>query len=98
MKQQVLIAGGLCGSTMLIAAQNIEECCQKSGIDVDVTIHNLWEGAQPDCRKYNLIIEMFPYFEDMPCPVISGKPFIAHIGEKALLLQIVELLEKSSAA
>ncbi len=96
--KQVLIAGGLCGTTMLMAAQNIQECCDKADIDVAVTVHNLWEGAEPDCKRYSLIIEMFPYFENMSCPVISGKPFIAHIGEKQLLGQIVELLKNACVA
>ena len=91
--KRVLIAGGLCGATMLMAAENITEACEKQGIDVTVTVHNLWEGAEITGKGYDIVIEMFPYFENLSCPLLSGKPFIGHIGEKKLIAEIVELLK-----
>ena len=93
--KKVLIAGGLCGATMLMAAENITEACEKQGIDVNVKIHNLWEGGDVTVKGYDLVIEMFPYFENLSCPLLSGKPFIGHIGEKQLIAEIVELLKNS---
>lgn len=89
--KRVLIAGGLCGTTMLIAADKIKKICNKNNIDVIVNIHNLWESAISG-QGYDLIIEMFPYFENITVPLLSGKPFIAHIEEKQLLNEIVRLL------
>jgi len=96
--KRVLIAGGLCGSTMLMAASRIEELCLKADVDVDVHVHNLWEGAEIPSRRFDVIIEMFPYFENMDCPVLSGKPFIAHRGERELLGRIMEILTAAGAA
>jgi len=93
--KKVLIAGGLCGTTMLAAAQKIEESCSKRDISVDIKIHNLWEGAAITGKEgYAVIIEMFPYFEDMVCPVLCGKPFITLIGARELVKQIVDLLDQ----
>jgi hypothetical protein len=86
--KKVLIAGGLCGITMLVAAQSIEESCLKARIPVRVDIKNLWESA---CTGdgYDVIIEMFPYFENVKCPLFSGKPFILRQGSDALVNNIV---------
>ncbi|MBR5559339.1 MAG: hypothetical protein IKU72_03750 [Oscillospiraceae bacterium] len=96
--KKVLIAGGLCGTTMLMAAQNVTEACEKQGIDVKVTVHNLWEGAAITGAGYDIVIEMFPYFENLSCPLLSGKPFIGRIGEKQLIQEIIELLKNPKEA
>jgi len=90
-QKRVLIAGGLCGTTMLMASQKIQERCVQKGITADVTIQNLWETTYV-ARNYDLIVEMFPFFKDQKCPVFSGKPFISHVGEKTLVEQIVQKL------
>ena len=89
--KRVLIAGGLCGTTMLMASNKITQRCRQEGVTVDVTIHNLWETTCV-ARNYDLIVEMFPFFKDEKCPVLSGKPFISHVGEKALVEQIAGML------
>ena len=91
--KRVMIAGGLCGTTMRMASHKLEDRFRKEGIDATIRVHNLWEGAAVTGKEYDLIIEMFPYFEDLPCPVLSGKPFISHVGEKELINQIVSLLQ-----
>lgn len=97
MRKSILLAGGLCGTTMLIAAEKIEAHCAREGQFVTVTIQNLWETSyvRPD---YDLIIEMFPFFTSQRCPVISGKPFIHHVGEAALLAQIAQTIRCGEAA
>ena len=91
--KKVLIAGGLCGTTMLVAAQKIEQRCADRQIPARISVHNLWEGGSISDRGFSVIVEMFPYFEDAACPLLSGKPFITHTGEDALIEQIVALLE-----
>ncbi|MCL2034125.1 MAG: hypothetical protein FWG94_05265 [Oscillospiraceae bacterium] len=91
--KKVLIAGGLCGTTMLTASQKIEKSCMDKQIPVDIKIHNLWEGAAVTGKGFSVIIEMFPYFDNAQCPVLSGKPFISHTGERELIEQIVTLLQ-----
>ncbi len=63
----------------------------KEGTDVQVTIQNLWETSYV-AGHYDVIIEMFPFFKDQKCPVVSGKPFINHIGEKAVIEKVAGLL------
>ncbi len=89
--KKVLIAGGLCGATMLMAAEKVEDACRACRIPVHVKVHNLWESAYPG-QGFDVIIEMFPFFENESCPVLSGKPFIIHQNEKALVAQIVGIL------
>lgn len=91
MIKRVLIAGGLCGTTMLVVSDKIRKICASRGTTVDTTIQNLWETSYVR-PGYDLIVEMFPYFENEPCPVVSGKPFINHVGEKDLLEKIAGLL------
>ncbi|UWP58803.1 hypothetical protein [Ruminococcus gauvreauii] len=95
--KKVLIAGGLCGATMLIASDKIKQRCSKENQGISVKIQNLWETGYVE-PNYDLIIEMFPYFEDADCPVISGKPFINHIGEKKLIEEIRDILYEKGAA
>jgi len=91
--KRILIAGGLCGTTMLMAAQKLEKRCSSAKIPVEVTVHNLWEGGAIAGKGFHVIIEMFPFFEDTGCPVLCGKPFISHAGERELIEQVVALLE-----
>jgi galactitol-specific phosphotransferase system IIB component len=84
---------------MQIAAGKIEDACRERKIRVDIKVHNLWESRYPG-EGFDVIIEMFTFFENQDCPVISGKPFIIHQGEKELVSEIVNILaaegEKSS--
>ncbi|MDR1579862.1 MAG: hypothetical protein LBS35_05855 [Synergistaceae bacterium] len=89
--KKVLIAGGLCGATMLMAAEKIEDACRDRKIRVSVKVHNLWESQYPG-EGFDIIIEMFKFFENEKCPVINGKPFIIHQGEKELVREITDLL------
>ena len=95
--KKVLIAGGLCGATMLMAAEKIEDACRARRIPANIKVHNLWESAYPG-EGFDVIVEMFPFFENERCPVLSGKPFITHQGEKQLVARIVELLESETKA
>ena len=92
-RKSVLIAGGLCGPTMLMAAEKIEEACWERKIRVSVKVHNLWESHYAG-EGFDVIIEMFKFFENQKCPVIDGKPFIIHQGEKELVNEIVNLLNR----
>jgi galactitol-specific phosphotransferase system IIB component len=89
--RKVLIAGGLCGPTMLMAAEKIEEACMARKIRVNIKVHNLWESQYPG-EGFDVIIEMFPFFKNEKCPIVNGKPFINHIGDKELVRQIVDWL------
>jgi galactitol-specific phosphotransferase system IIB component len=89
--RKLLIAGGLCGPTMMMAAEKIEDSCRERKIRVNIKIHNLWESQYPG-EGFDVIIEMFKFFENEKCPVIDGKPFIIHQGEKELVSEIVDML------
>lgn len=89
--KKLLIAGGLCGTTMLIAAEKVEARCARYGVDIKTVIQNLWETAYV-APGYDLIIEMFPYFENAACPVLDGKPLICHVGERELVERAAAIL------
>lgn len=89
--KHVLIAGGLCGATMLVAAEKIRAQCAAREVSTETTIQNLWETSYVR-PGYDLIVEMFPFFEHADCPVADGRPFINHVGEAALLEKIAEFL------
>lgn len=89
--KKLLIAGGLCGTTMLRAGELIKESCLARGTEIQVNIQNLWETSYV-AGRYDVIIEMFPFFKDQKCPVVSGKPFINHIGEKEVIDNVTKLL------
>jgi galactitol-specific phosphotransferase system IIB component len=89
----VLIAGGLCGPTMMMAAEKIEDACRECKLRVNIKVHNLWE-SQYVGDGYDIIIEMFKFFENQKCPIIDGKPFIIKKGEKDLIKEIVGILSQ----
>jgi galactitol-specific phosphotransferase system IIB component len=91
--KHVLVAGGTCGITMVAAAREIEDACWEHRIRVNVQVLNLWESQSPG-DGYDLIIEMFEFFTNEKCPVISGRPFVAHQGEKELIKEIVDVLSR----
>ena len=91
--KKILIAGGQCGPTMQMAAQKIEEVCRKQKIRTTITIQNLWE-SQYFTETYDVIIELFNFFKNEKCPVLDGKPFVMHQGEKELINTIVEILNE----
>jgi galactitol-specific phosphotransferase system IIB component len=91
--KKVLIAGGLCGATMLMAAEKIEDACWERKIRVNVKVHDLWQ-SQTVSGVFDVIIEMFKFFENEKCPVIDGKPFIIHRGEKELVREVVDILSR----
>ncbi|MDR2434183.1 MAG: hypothetical protein LBD47_06420 [Treponema sp.] len=90
--RQVLVAGGSCGITMITAARQIEDACWDRKIRVNVKVVNLWE-SQYTGEGYDLIVEMFEFFKDQKCPVISGRPFVSHQGEKELVNEIADMLQ-----
>ncbi|MDR1576012.1 MAG: hypothetical protein LBS37_08415 [Treponema sp.] len=90
--KQVLVAGGTCGITMIAAARKIEDACLERKIRVNIKVVNLWE-SQYTGEGYDLIVEMFEFFKDQKCPVISGRPFVSHQGETELVNEIVDMLQ-----
>ncbi|MDR1506412.1 MAG: hypothetical protein LBI67_04855 [Treponema sp.] len=91
--RQVLVAGGSCGIAMTTAARKIEDACWERKIRVNVKVLNLWE-SQYVGEGYDLIVEMFEFFKDEKCPVISGRPFVAHQGENELVNEILDILSR----
>ncbi len=89
--KKILIAGGQCGITMLRASEIIKDKAIMTGFDVNIKIHDLWMSSAVDV-DCDLIIEMFPYFDEVTCPLLDGRPFINRIREKELVDKVMELL------
>ncbi len=92
--KRVIVAGGSCGSSMQRASEKIAEACHRDDISVKVSIHNLWHSVHIDPRA-DLVVQMFPFFEKLDCPVFDGRPFIKGNGEADLLGQLIRALAKS---
>jgi len=91
--KRVIIAGGSCGSSMEQASEKIREKCRQENIQVKVKVHSLWQSMQIDPRA-DLVIEMFPFFKQLDCPLLNGRPFITGNGESELLQQITDKLKQ----
>lgn len=89
--KRVIVAGGSCGSSMQRASEKIDEYCHIQGIKVKVSVHNLWHSVHLDSRA-DLVIQMFPFFEELGCPVLDGRPFIKGDGEEEVLNEVARLL------
>lgn len=78
--KKVLIAGGLCGTTMLTAADKIKERCRTRNQEIHVKIQNLWETSYvtPDMISS---LRCFPVFEEEKCPVIAANRLSAISGK-----------------
>ncbi len=74
------------------ASEKIDQVCRLSNIPVRVTIHNLWQSVHLDPRA-DLVIQMFPFFERLECPLLDGRPFISGIGEAVLLDKLIRILD-----
>jgi len=76
---------------MLRASEEIKDRALMTGIDVNIKIHDLWMSSVVDV-DYDLIIEMFPYFDEVACPLLDGRPFINRIGEEKLVDKVMDIL------
>lgn len=93
--KRVIVAGGSCGASMQRASEKIYEACHRNEINVTVSIHNLWQSVHIDPRA-DLVVQMFPFFEKLDCPVFDGRPFIKGVGETDLLNSLTSLLAKAN--
>ena len=91
--KRVIIAGGSCGASMEQASEKIREKCGQESIQANVKVHNLWQSTQIDPRA-DLVVEMFPFFKQMDCHLLNGRPFITGDGESELLQQITDKLKQ----
>jgi galactitol-specific phosphotransferase system IIB component len=93
--KKLVIAGGSCGNSMLRSAAKIKKACLQNNIKVVVNIHNLWESIEIDSRA-NLVIQMFPFFDQLNCPLLDGRPFITGNGEVDLIEKILTILKDNT--
>ncbi len=79
---------------MLRGAELIREAAAKKGIIVNTTIQNVWESPEVNLKGIHVLVQMMPLCKDGSVYIVSGKPFINHIGEKKMVKEISEYLEK----
>lgn len=94
---KVRIVGGLCGTTMLRAAELIRDACNKEDILAKVEIQNIFEKSEVDYKDLDVLVQMIPLYERIPCLLLSGKAFITHIGEKKVINNIVNYLKEKKS-
>jgi len=91
--KRIVIAGGSCGNSMMRGAEKIKKTCGARNLQVQVSMHNLWESSAIDPRA-NLVIQMFPFLRDLPCPLLDGRPFITGKGESELVEKVITILSQ----
>lgn len=91
---KVRIVGGLCGTTMLRAAELIRDACIKEDIHTKVEVQNIFEKSEVEYKDLDVLIQMIPLYENLPCLLLSGKPFITRISEKSVIDNIINHLKE----
>ena len=91
--KRVVVAGGSCGPSMLRLAEAIRQVCQSRDLSVNVSVHNLWESGYVDSRAH-LVIQMFPFFKELHCALLDGRPFLNNQGNTELFEKIVAILKE----
>jgi hypothetical protein len=91
--KRVVVAGGSCGPSMIRLAETIKQKCQDSNLSVNVSMQNLWESGYVDPRAH-LVIQLFPFFRELHCTLLDGRPFLNNHGNTELLETIVTILRE----
>jgi hypothetical protein len=78
---KIAFAGGSCGMTMVRVGEELIERCHAENISIKVSYIDLWvsDYVLPDT---DLVIEMFPYYQQLDIPVLNGRPFLNPLEEK----------------
>ncbi len=92
----IAFAGGACSMTMVRAGEKLSELCQQHGFRVKIHYLNLWvsDTLSPNIE---LVVEMFPYYQNLSIPVFNGQPFLNRQGEDELLSQLINFVGKISS-
>ena len=101
MKQlEILLAGGSCGSTLFLIADEIEhQLSDEWKFPHRLTLQNIWDRFDAPA-KTDLILQTMPAYHptQVSCPILSVKPMIRDQRDPATLEAIHNLAERLLAA
>jgi hypothetical protein len=97
MKQlEILLAGGSCGSTLFLIADEIEhQLSDVWRVPYRLTLQNIWERFEAPART-DLILQTMPAYNpsEVACPIISVKPMIRDRDHAETLQAIHDMVER----
>ena len=93
---EILLAGGSCGSTLFLIADEIEH--QLSDVwefPHRLTLQNIWERFEAPA-KTDLILQTMPAYHssEVSCPILSVKPMIRDQDHPETLEAIRNMIER----
>jgi hypothetical protein len=93
---EILLAGGSCGSTLFLIADEIEnQLTNIWKVPHRLTLQNIWERFEAPDRT-DLILQTMPAYhpEQVACPILSVKPMIRDQNHRETLDEIHNLIER----
>ena len=95
-KLEILLAGGSCGSTLFLIADEIEhQLTDIWQVPHRLTLQNIWERFEAPART-DLILQTMPAYDpsQVTCPVLSVKPMIRDRDHPETLEAIRNMVER----
>lgn len=95
-KIEILLAGGSCGSTLFLIADEIEhQLADVWQVPHRLTLQSIWERFEAPART-ELILQTMPVYQpgQASCPIVSVKPMIRDQKHPETLLAIREAVER----
>ncbi len=93
---EILLAGGSCGSTLFLIADEIEhQLSDVWGFPYRLTLQNIWERFDAPA-KIDLILQTMPAYQpsQVSCPILSVKPMILDQDHPETLEAIRNMAER----
>ena len=93
---EILLAGGSCGSTLFLIADEIErQLTEVWQVPHRLTLQNIWERFEAPART-DLILQTMPAYDpaEVSCPVLSVKPMIRDQDHAETLQTIHTMIER----
>ncbi len=94
-KLEILLAGGSCGSTLFLIADEIEhQLANVWQVPYRLTLQNIWERFEAPART-ELILQTMPVYHpgQVSCPIVSVKPMIRDQKDPDTLQLVREAVE-----
>ena len=97
---EILLAGGSCGSTLFLIADEIEnQLSNVWEVPYRLTLQNIWERFEAPART-DLILQTMPAYHpsQVTCPILSVKPMIRDRDHQETLEAIHNMVERLSVS
>jgi len=91
----IAFAGGSCGITMIRVGEELVSMCKAENLQVNIKYVDLWISDYL-LPSTDLVVEMFPYYNDLDIPIVNGRPFLNPNQEKAFYSEMISMIKEIS--